>query len=70
MKSTYRKVRFTSKANGSTAGLVIESDRFERMSITDFSRLFPYSEASKMRTLQVSPEFPTWEAAFDHSFES
>ncbi len=67
MKSTYRKFRFTSR-NGATAGLVIESDRFERMSITDLSRFFPYSEAQFMARLEVSPEYPTWEDAFNHSF--
>lgn len=67
MKTTYRKFRFTSNA-GSTAGLVIESDRFERTSITDLSRFFPYSEARFMARLEVSPEYPTWEDAFNHTF--
>lgn len=67
MKSAYRKFRFTSNA-GATAGLVIESDRFERTSITDLSRFFPYSEARFMARLEVSPEYPTWEAAFNHTF--
>lgn len=67
MNSSFRKFRFTSN-QGATAGLVIESDRFERLSVTDLSRFFPYSEARFMARLEVSPEFPAWEAAFNHVF--
>jgi hypothetical protein len=67
MKTTYVKFRFTSR-NGATAGLVIDSFRFARTSITDLSRFFPYSEAPLMARLEVSPEYPTWEDAFNHSF--
>lgn len=65
--TTYRKFRFTSR-HGSTAGLVIESDRMEHTTITDLSRLFPYSEARFMARLEVSPEYKTWEEAFGHEF--
>ena len=67
MNSSFRKFRFTS-SQGVTAGLVIESERFARTSITDLSRLFPYSEARLMARLEVSPEYPTWEGAFAHTF--
>jgi hypothetical protein len=66
MKTTYVKFRFTSR-NGATAGLVIESDRFQRTSMTNLSRFFPYSEAQFMARLEVSPEYPTWEEAFNHT---
>jgi len=66
---TYIKARFTSKNNGSTAGLVLESQKFYALSLTAFSRMFPYSEAVKMERTQVSPEYGTWDEAFAHSFE-
>ena len=67
MKSTYVKFRFTSNA-GATAGLVIETDRLQRTSVSDLSRFFPYSESRFMARLEVSPEYPSWEDAFNHSF--
>jgi hypothetical protein len=66
--TTYRKVRFTSPTNGSTAGLVVTCYQDSQHSIESLSRLFPYSEAPKMRTLQVSQAYRTWEEAFDHEF--
>lgn len=68
MKSTYQKIRFTSR-NGSTAGLVFDSLKIERSSVSELSRFFPYSEASKMARIQVSPKFNTWEEAFEYQFE-
>ena len=67
MKSTYKKVRFTSR-NGSTAGLIFESYKLENMSLSDISRFFPYSESGKMAKIQYSPEFNTWLEAFEYSF--
>ena len=67
MKSTYQKIRFTAR-KGSTAGLIFESYKLESMSLSDVSRFFPYSESGKMAKLQVSPEFNTWEEAFEYSF--
>jgi hypothetical protein len=52
-----------------TAGLVLDIDRFRNMSITDVSRLFPYSEAGKMERLRRSPLFPTWDEAFEFDFD-
>lgn len=67
MKKTYLKFRFTS-CQGCTAGLVIESDKFSNLSITELSRFFPYSESRFMARLEVSPKFPSWEAAFNFQF--
>ena len=69
MKKTYLKFRFTSR-QGCTAGLVIESDKFSNLSITDLSRFFPYSESRFMRELEVSREFENWREAFDFDFDS
>jgi hypothetical protein len=66
--TTYRKVRFTSYA-GNTAGVIVESAKFDTMTTSDISRLFPYYEAPKMKVLQLSDEYSSWEAAFSHSFE-
>ena len=65
---TFVKVRFTSKTNGSTAGLILTLDKFKKMSITDISRMFPYSESCKMAWLEVSNQYSTWDMAFAHDF--
>jgi hypothetical protein len=69
MKHTYRKVRFTSKRNGPTAGLVIEDSKWSDMSVSDISRLFPYGEAGKMQRLETSSAYESWEEAFNHDFD-
>ena len=69
MKRTYLKFRFTSR-QGCTDGLVIESDKFSNLSITELSRFFPYSESRFMRELEVSREFENWREAFDFDFDS
>ena len=69
MKKTYLKFRFSSR-QGSTAGIVIESDKFSNLSITELSRFFPYSESRFMRELEVSSEFNSWREAFDFDFDS
>ena len=66
--TTYIKARFTSKNNGSTAGLILTSDQVFDLSITEFSRMFPVREAMKMERVEKSPEYPTWEGAFNHEF--
>lgn len=63
----YIKARFTS-LDGATAGLVFNVEAFESMTISEFSRLFPISEARFMRAVEVSPRYQTWEAAFNHDF--
>lgn len=69
MKRTYLKFRFSSR-QGCTAGLVIESDKFANLSITELSRFFPYSESRFMRELEVSREFNSWCEAFEFDFDS
>jgi hypothetical protein len=69
MAKQYIKVRFTSAQHGSTAGLVMALDDYNHKSIEDISRLFPYSEAMKMQTLQRSKAYATWEDAFNHNFD-
>lgn len=65
---TYVKIAF--RHNGEqTAGLVIPFEEFKTASLSKLSRLFPYSEARKMRDFLVSPRFPTFEDAFAFSFE-
>lgn len=64
------KVRFSSKEYGATAGLVLDFDRYDSMTIPEFSRLFPYSESMKMKTLEKSPVFNAWDEAFDYDFET
>lgn len=66
----YIKVRFESKSYGHTAGLVLELDKFEDMSVEELSRLFPYSESLKMQRLIRSKSYPTWEEAFQHNFDT
>jgi hypothetical protein len=63
----FTKVRFTSKRNGATAGLVVE--HIHSKSITDLSRLYPYTEATKMERIEKSPDFATWEEAFNYQFK-
>jgi hypothetical protein len=65
--NTFRKIRFTS-AEGSTAGLVIPSEKLEGKSISEISRLFPYSESRFMRHLEVSEPQPSFESAFAYEF--
>lgn len=63
----FRKIRFTSK-HGATAGLVVPA-AVAKKPITEISRLFPMHEASKMERFEQSPVLPSWEAAFNFSFE-
>jgi len=62
----YKKIRFTGK-RGNTAGIVIDENMFS-LSVSDLSRLFPYSEAMKMERLEVSPVFDSWDDAFAYQF--
>jgi hypothetical protein len=64
----YRKVRFTNNAGG-TAGLVLSQEKLDSHTIESLSRLFPVSEARFMRTLQLSPQFPTFDDAFMFEFD-
>lgn len=42
---------------------------FVKVTISEVSRLFPYSEAGKMERIARSPIFPTWDEAFAYTFE-
>ena len=61
----YYKVWF-SKGLDETAKLVVDTDLFPvgKTSITAYSRLFPYSEAGKMRVFHRSKLYPSFNAAF------
>lgn len=67
MQVTYTKFRFTSP-RGATSGLVMETYKFERMTMQEISRLFPYHEVPKMHRLETSKAYPTCEEAFNHQF--
>ncbi len=65
----YCKLRFVSKYHhGVTAGLIVSETKLKGKSISDISRWYPYSEASKMDRLQRSPFFATWDEAFRYQF--
>ena len=64
----FHKVMFSSTANGSTAGLVVQSDRVNVRDASVVSRLYPYTEARKMATYHVSPAFDTFDQAFAYVF--
>ena len=65
----YVKVRFESETHGATAALVIATDRFKKMTIGELSELYPLCEVMKMKRLVVSPEYSSWDEAFDHQFD-
>lgn len=62
----FHKIRFTGKV-GETAGLIVTTEQ-ARQSISKLSRLFPYSEASKMERLETSRAYKTWDEAFAHDW--
>lgn len=68
-RSAFHKVRFSSKEHGATAGVILSSRFIERNTVSEISRLFPYSESMKMETFEVSPAYETADAAFYHSFD-
>lgn len=63
----FYKVRFCSNF-GATAGLVIEAERLSSMTISEISKFFPITEATKMHLLEVSPRYATRKEAFEHQF--
>lgn len=65
----YAKIWFESK-HGKTAGLVIEIKKLDKMTMSEISRLFPYSEAPKMFKLRCSPYFDSWNEAFNFNKEN
>ena len=70
----YQKVRFSNHATSTdpevcTAGIVLKSDQLRDMTVTDISRLYPMSEARKMRGVcQVSRKYDNYTDAFSHQF--
>lgn len=66
----FHKVYFSDGRGNRTAGLVLNEEHVKNKSITELSRLFPYSEANKMQFIYISPGFETWEEAFNHSTDS
>lgn len=60
----YYKVWFTDGFE-KTAGLVLDTDRHPlTTTISDYSRLFPYWEAPRMKTICRTQLFDTFEQAF------
>ncbi len=49
-----------------TARLVITEQKARSATIAELSRLFPFSEASKMKRCIVSQPFNSWDEAFYH----
>ena len=68
---TYVKVRFASPSH-ETVGLVFKSEDLVRHNVSSLSRIFPPSEflrmGSRLVRVELSPDFPTWEEAFNHQF--
>ena len=65
----YKKVRFYHPQLGPTAGLVVTVKQLQDLGLAGFSRLFPTSEIPKMKRLQMSPPYNTFEDAFNHQFD-
>jgi len=64
-KSTYNAILLNSQT---TAALILDSEAVDRMTVTEISRLFPYSESTKMVFLEISPEYDSFDDAFYADF--
>ena len=64
----FHKVLFSRAGYGTTAGLVLDTDRHDVRNMAEVSRLFPTSEARYMRVYHISPAFDSWALAFGYSF--
>ena len=51
-----------------TAALILDSDKLDSMSVTEISKLFPYSESMKMMFLEISAKFDSFNDAFNADF--
>ena len=51
-----------------TAALILDSDKLDAMSVTEVSKLFPYSESMKMIFLEISGKFDSFDDAFNADF--
>lgn len=49
-----------------TAGIVLPLEKYRNKTITELSQCFPMRECTKMRILECSEVYPTFEAAFMH----
>ena len=68
MTTTFYKVAFSNDDNW-TAGLVLGPE-VKKMTVSEISRLFPYSESWKMHKLHISPPRNSWLQAFDYNFNA
>tara|TARA_R100001443_G_scaffold47547_1_gene60144 strand:- start:915 stop:1193 length:279 start_codon:yes stop_codon:yes gene_type:complete len=82
----YQKVRFTKESSIKKAGinsynaempesfvtaaLILDSDKLDKMSVSEISQLFPYSESMKMIFLEISAKFDTFEDACNADFSA
>ena len=64
-KSAYNAILLDSQT---TAAIILDSDKIDGMTVTEISRLFPYSESTKMVFLEISPEYDSFEDAFHADF--
>jgi|TARA_R110001583_G_scaffold24917_5_gene90595 hypothetical protein len=51
-----------------TAALILDSDKLDKMSVSEISQLFPYSESMKMMFLEISAKFDSFDDAFNADF--
>ena len=51
-----------------TAALILDSDKLDKMSVSEISQLFPYSESMKMMFLEISAKFDSFDEAFNADF--
>ena len=65
----YIKVRLTSKNNSSTDSLIVNGGQVYDLTGHRLSGMFPYSEVVKIDRIEKSPEYATWNEAFDHQFD-
>ena len=80
----YQKVRFSKESSiqkagiyryhaqlpesSATAALILDSDKLNNMSVTEVSKLFPYSESMKMIYLEISAKYDSFDDALNADF--
>ena len=64
-KSAYNAILPDSQT---TAALILDSEKIDGMTVAEISKLFPYSESTKMVYLEISPEYDSFEDAFYADF--
>lgn len=65
----FHKVMFSSSAHGTTAGLVVDTEKVDVQDVAAVSRLYPWSACRQMSRYHVSPAYVTWADAFAHVFD-